>query len=148
MSERTSTVHAEIEIKTSRNCAVYICYNLLELLLRAQLIRVTTLLLSTVGRTGRQTSVTLTTDHLVTVVLSGQHLQRRLNSTTSKTKNQVQSRLLLDVIVAQSSTVFQLLSSENQSLLVRWDTFLILDLGLDILNSVRGLYIEGDGLTC
>jgi len=32
-------------------------------------------------------------------------------------------------------------------LLVGWDSFLILDLGLDILNGVCGLNIEGDGLS-
>lgn len=142
-----STVAAPKKISTTRNCSVYICYNLLELLLGAQLVGVTALLLSAVGSAGGKTSITLTADHLVAVVLTGQHLKRGLNGTTSKTKNQVQSGLLLDVIVAQCSTIFQLLSGENESLLIRWDTFLILDLGLDVLDSVGGLDIESDGLT-
>jgi hypothetical protein len=48
--------------------------------------------------------------------------------TTTKTKDQMESRLLLDVVVTQRTAVLQLLTSKDQSLLVRWDTLLILDL--------------------
>ena len=54
--------------------------------------------------------------------------------------------LLLDVVVGQSAAVLQLLASENQPLLVRGDSFLILDLLFDGSNHVRRLDIEGDGL--
>merc|ERR1712213_1588 len=54
---------------------------------------------------------------------------------------------LLDIVIRQGSSIFQLLSSEDQSLLIWWDSFLILDLGLDVLNGVRGFNLEGDGLT-
>ena len=54
--------------------------------------------------------------------------------------------LLLDVVVTQGTTILKLLSSEDKSLLVRWDTLLVLDLGLDILNRVRRLNLQGDGL--
>ena len=53
---------------------------------------------------------------------------------------------LLDIVVAQSAPIFELLAGEDQSLLVRWDAFLVLDLGLDIVNCVRGLDLKGDGL--
>lgn len=53
---------------------------------------------------------------------------------------------LLDVVVAESSAVLELLSGEDQSLLVRWDAFLILDLGLDIVDGVGRLHLEGDSL--
>jgi hypothetical protein len=53
-------------------------------------------------------------------------------------------RLLLDVIVRKGSAVFKLLSSKDESLLIRRDTFLILDLCLDIFDGVRLLNIEGD----
>jgi len=33
-------------------------------------------------------------------------------------------------------------------LLVRWDTFLVLDLGLDIVDGVGGFDFQGNGLTC
>ena len=40
----------------------------------------------------------------------------------------------MDVVVTESSAVFQLLSGEDESLLVWRDSFLILDLGFDILD--------------
>ena len=55
---------------------------------------------------------------------------------TSQPQNQVQSRLLLDVVIAQGSSILQLLTSEDKSLLVWWDTLLVLDLGLDVINGV------------
>ena len=59
----------------------------------------------------------------------------------------MESGLLLDVVVAEGSAVLELLTSEDESLLIWRNTFLVLDLGLDVLNSVGWLDIEGDGLT-
>jgi len=67
--------------------------------------------------------------------------------TTSKSENQMESGLLLDVVVRESSAVFKLLSSEDETLLIWWNTFLILDLSLDIFNGVCWLNFKGDGLT-
>jgi len=67
--------------------------------------------------------------------------------TSSKSQDEMESRLLLDVVIGESSAILELLSGEDKSLLVWWDTFLILDLGLDILDSVSWLNIEGDGLS-
>lgn len=58
----------------------------------------------------------------------------------------MQSRFLLDVIIGKSAAILELLASENQALLVRRDTLLILNLRLDIVNSVAGLDLQGDGL--
>merc|ERR1712227_955122 len=58
----------------------------------------------------------------------------------------MQGTLLLDVVVGEGSSVFQLLSSKVHSLLILGDSFLVLDLGLDILNGVRWLNLESDGL--
>jgi hypothetical protein len=58
----------------------------------------------------------------------------------------VQSALLLDVVVGQGAAVLQLLASEDQTLLVRGDALLVLDLLLDVLDRVRRLDVEGDGL--
>merc|ERR1719284_11321 len=55
--------------------------------------------------------------------------------------------LLLDVVVGEGSTVFELLSSEDESLLIWGNTFFVLDLGLDVLDGVCGLNIKSDGLT-
>ena len=55
--------------------------------------------------------------------------------------------LLLDVVVGQGSSVFELFTGEDQSLLIWRDTFFVLDLGFDILDGIRWLDLEGDGLT-
>ena len=77
--------------------------------------------------------------------LSGQSLDENLH-TTSKSEDEMESGLLLDVVVGEGSTIFELLTSEDKSLLVWWNTFLVLDLGLDIFNGVSWLDIKGDGL--
>merc|ERR1711936_1350764 len=59
----------------------------------------------------------------------------------------MEGALLLDVVVRESSSVLQLLASEDQPLLVWGDSLLVLDLGLDVLNGVRGFDLKGDGLT-
>ena len=58
----------------------------------------------------------------------------------------MESRLLLDVVVGESPSVLQLLASEDQPLLIWGDSLLVLDLGLDVLNAIGGLDLEGDGL--
>merc|ERR1719267_366751 len=59
----------------------------------------------------------------------------------------MESGLLLDVVVREGSAVLELLTSEDESLLVWWDTFLVLDLSLDVLNGVSWLDIKSDGLS-
>ena len=59
----------------------------------------------------------------------------------------MESWLLLDVVVTEGSSILELLSSEDESLLIGRDTFLILDLGLDVFNGVRWLNIKSDGLS-
>ena len=53
----------------------------------------------------------------------------------------------LDVIVGQSSAIFQLFSGENQTLLVWRNSLLVLDLGLDILDGIGRLYLKGNSLS-
>jgi hypothetical protein len=57
-----------------------------------------------------------------------------------------QGSYLLNVVVAKSATILKLLSGEDQALLVGGDSFLVLDLGLDIVDGVGGLDLKGDGL--
>jgi hypothetical protein len=45
----------------------------------------------------------------------------------------VECRLLLDVVVGKGATILELLSSEDQTLLVRGNALLVLDLGLDVV---------------
>jgi len=66
--------------------------------------------------------------------------------TSSQAKNQVQGGLLLDVVIGQSATVLQLLSGEDQSLLVRGNSFLVLDLRLHVIDGVGALNLKRDGL--
>ena len=66
---------------------------------------------------------------------------------TAETEDQVEGRLLLDIVVGEGAAVFELLASEDETLLVGGDALLVLDLGLDIIDGVRGLDLEGDGLS-
>jgi len=66
---------------------------------------------------------------------------------TSESQYKMEGWLFLDVVIWKSSSVLKLLSSEDKSLLIWWDTFFILDFGLDIFNGVSWFNIKGDGLT-
>merc|ERR1712121_479534 len=77
--------------------------------------------------------------------LASQGLDKDLH-TSSQSENQMQSTLLLDVIVGESSSIFKLLSGKDQSLLIWGDSFLVLDLGLHILKGVGRLNLKSDGL--
>jgi hypothetical protein len=59
--------------------------------------------------------------------LAGESFDEDLHTTT-KTEDQVEGRLLLDVVVGESAAVLELLAGENQALLVRWDALLVLNL--------------------
>lgn len=58
----------------------------------------------------------------------------------------MESGLLLNVIIRESATVLELLASKDQALLVRRDALLVLNLALDVVDGIRGLNLEGDGL--
>jgi hypothetical protein len=49
-------------------------------------------------------------------------------------------------VIREGSSILELLSGEDQSLLVRGDTLLVLDLGFDVVDGVGRLHLEGDGL--
>merc|ERR1711957_238866 len=72
--------------------------------------------------------------------LSSECFYKDLHS-SSETKNQMKSRLLLNIVVTQRAAIFQLLSSKDETLLVWWDTFLVLNLSLDVVNGIRWLNI-------
>merc|ERR1712173_446410 len=73
-------------------------------------------------------------------------IARRLIS-SSQSKHQVQRRLLLDVVIRQSPSILQLLSSEDQSLLLRWDSLFILNLGLHVLDGIIWFHIQRNSLS-
>ena len=80
-------------------------------------------------------------------------------------EHKVQCRLLLDVVVAESTAILELLAGENQPLLIRRDAgqasqlrqrqvdtnrtdvpLLVLDLGFNIVDGVGRLHLKGDRL--
>jgi hypothetical protein len=67
--------------------------------------------------------------------LAGEGLDEDLH-TTAKTEDEMESRLLLDVVVAKGATVLELLASKDEALLIRRNAFLVLDLALDVVNGV------------
>merc|ERR1711924_494804 len=56
----------------------------------------------------------------------------------------MQSALFLNVVIRQCPAIFQLLAGKDEALLVRWDTLFV----LDIINCIRSLHVECDGLAC
>ena len=58
----------------------------------------------------------------------------------------MQRGFFLNVVVAQVSPIFQLLTGENQPLFVVLDTFFVLDLLLDVFDRVTGFDVKRDGL--
>jgi len=72
--------------------------------------------------------------------------QHKCSLATAKTQHQVEGGLLLDVVVGKSTTILQLLASEDKTLLVGRNSFLVLNLGLHVVDGVRGLNFKSDGL--
>ena len=105
------------------------------------------LFLAAVDCLGRKTGVALAANLLFAVEFLGKRGKGRIVDSSSQSQDQVQRRFLLDVVVAECASVFQLLSGKDQSLLVRGDSLLVLDLGLDVVDGVGWCDIEGDGLT-
>lgn len=58
----------------------------------------------------------------------------------------MESAFLLDIVVGQSATVLKLFAGEDQTLLIRRNALLVLNLGLDIVDGVAGLDLQSDGL--
>uniref|UniRef100_J3MGX3 Uncharacterized protein n=1 Tax=Oryza brachyantha TaxID=4533 RepID=J3MGX3_ORYBR len=72
------------------------------------------------------------------VGLSGQGLDEDLHA-SPEPEHKVEGRFLLDVVVSQGAAILKLLASEDETLLVRRDALLVLDLGLHVVDRVRGL---------
>ena len=93
----------------------------------------TALSLSAVGGLERKSGVAFSANHLVAFVLSGESGKDWLNfhgshTSTSKSEDEMKSGLFLDVVIRKSSSIFELLSSEDESLLIWGNTFFILNL--------------------
>merc|ERR1719197_312904 len=61
-------------------------------------------------------------------------------------QDEVERRLLLDVVVREGAAVLELLAGEDEALLVRRNALLVLDLLLHVVDRVRGLDVERDRL--
>jgi len=77
--------------------------------------------------------------------LSSQGLHKDLH-TSSQSEDKMEGGLLLDVVVGEGSSIFQLFSSKDQPLLVWRNSFLVLDLGFYIFDGIRRLNFQGNGL--
>ena len=104
------------------------------LLLWSDVTVMTTLSLSAVHSLNWKSSITLSANHLFALELSGKSGEIRLDfhgshTATSESQNQMEGGLLLDIVVREGSSIFELLSSEDEPLLIWRNTFFILDLG-------------------
>merc|ERR1719456_618364 len=71
--------------------------------------------------------------------------QIRLTS-TAEAEHEVERRLLLNVVVRKRAAVLKLLARKDETLLIRRNALLVLDLLLHVLDRVAGLHVERDGL--
>jgi hypothetical protein len=67
--------------------------------------------------------------------------------TTTFTANQVDYRFVLNVAIRKGTGVLELISVKDQTLVVRRDFFLVLNLGLDVADGIGRLDVQGDGLS-
>ena len=96
----------------------------------------TTLSFSAGVSLGRKGSITLSANHLLTFVLSCESSEVWLNfnrshTTASKSENEMEGRLFLNIVIRKGTTVFELFTSEDESLLIWGDALLILDFSSD-----------------
>ena len=96
---------------------------------------------------GGEAGVALAADGLLAVVLLGEEGKGGVVDTATKTEDKVEGRLLLDIVIGEGSAILELLTGEDETLLIRGDALLVLDLGLDVVDGVGRLDIEGDSLT-
>ena len=59
----------------------------------------------------------------------------------------MQRRVFLNRVVLKGVALLELLACEDETLLSWWDALLVLDLGLDVFNSVIRINIERDVLS-
>jgi hypothetical protein len=58
----------------------------------------------------------------------------------------MKGRLFLDIVVREGAAILKLFAREDQTLLVRRNTLLVLDLRLDVVDGIGGLDLKSDGL--
>ncbi len=75
-------------------------------------------------------------------------LDEDLHSSTSEPEDHIHAGSVLDVVIGHGSSVFELLSSEDESLLLCRDTFPIEELGFDAFNCFVFFDVHGDDFSC
>lgn len=93
-----------MKFQTSANVAAV--NNLLQLLLGAKLVRMSTLLLPAVSSARGKTGVALAAHLLLAIESLGEGSQGGIVHTTTQTKHQVQCRLLLNIVIAKGASIF------------------------------------------
>ena len=68
-------------------------------------------------------------------------------ASSSESQHKMKGWLFLDIVIRKSSSIFKLLSSEDKSLLIWWDTFLILDFSFNVLNGVCWLNVKSNSFS-
>ena len=53
----------------------------------------------------------------------------------------------MNVIVREGSIIIELLACKDEALLIRWDSFSVLDFGLDVLDAIAWLNFQCDVLS-
>ena len=59
----------------------------------------------------------------------------------------MEARLLTDIVIGQNTIILQLLSRKDQTLLVRWNAFLLFNFRFDISDGVAGLHFKSNSLS-
>jgi len=78
------------------------------------------------------------------MVLHGQSFHEDLHA-TAQAQRRVKGVLLVDVSARQRPLPFELFSNEDQTLLLRRDAFIVLDLGFHVVERVERLDIQSYG---
>ena len=88
-----------------------------------------------------EVGVALSANHLLGLELSGERGEiwgdlAGSGTTTSESEDEMESGLLLDVVVGKGASVLELLASEDETLLIGRDSFLILDFGSEKIGTL------------
>lgn len=65
----------------------------------------------------------------------------------TETEDEVQCRLFLDIIVGQRPAFLELLAGKDEPLLIRGDTFLVLNFAFDHVDGIGRFYLQSDGFS-
>merc|ERR1711937_164196 len=69
-------------------------------------------------------------------------------ATTTHFQHKMKGRFLLDVVILKGTTIFELFTREDQTLLIRWNALFILDLSLHGFNCVGAFNLESNSFPC